>query len=220
MNPNSDNIFPITDKTEITRLPKRGTYDKETVYAILDEALVCTVAFVLDGQPFQIPTGFCRKDDFLYIHGSVGSFYMRELATGKLPVCVSVTHLDGLVLARSAFHHSVNYRSVVAFSHAEKVEDKNELYEVLELFTDKMQPGRWNDIRKPNSGEWKATMVLKFKIEEASAKVRTGPPIDDDEDYDLNIWAGVVPLKVVRQTPVADAKLMDGVSIPKYLLLT
>lgn len=209
--------FPITEKTEITRLAKRGVYEKENVYAILDEALVCTVAFVLNGQPFQIPTGFCRKENTLYIHGSVGSFYMRELAANKLPVCVSVTHIDGLVLARSAFHHSVNYRSVVLFSHAEKVEDKNELYEVLELFTNKMQPGRWDDIRKPNDGEWKATMVIKFNIEEASAKVRTGGPIDDDEDYDLNIWAGVVPLKIERQPVVTDSRLKEGVQLPSYL---
>lgn len=209
--------FPVTEKTEITRLPKRGVYDKETVYAILDEALVCTVAFILKNQPFQIPTGFCRKDDALYIHGSVGSFYMRELAANKLPVCVSVTHLDGLVLARSAFHHSVNYRSVVMFGHSEKVEDKDELYEVLELFTNKMQPGRWEDVRKPNDGEWKATMVLKFKIEEASAKVRTGGPIDDEEDYELNIWAGIVPLKFERQPVIADPVLKAGVSIPLYL---
>jgi uncharacterized protein len=209
--------FPITDKTEITRLPKRGVYEKENVYTILDEALVCTVAFNLKGQPFQIPTGFCRKDDTLYIHGSVGSFYMRELVANQLPVSIGVTHLDGLVLARSAFHHSVNYRSVVVFSHAEKVEDKSELYEVLELFTNKMQPGRWDDIRKPNDGEWKATMVIKFKIEEASAKVRTGGPIDDDEDYDLNIWAGVVPLKTERQSVIADEKLKSGVSLPDYL---
>ena len=209
--------FPITLNTEITRLPKRGVYEKETIYVILDEALVCTVAFNLKDQPFQIPTGFCRKDDTLYIHGSVGSFYMRELASNKLPVCVSVTHLDGLVLARSAFHHSVNYRSVVMFSHAEKVEDKDELYEVLELFTNKMQPGRWDEIRKPNECEWKATMVLKFKIEEASAKVRTGGPIDDDEDYDLNIWAGVVPLKVERQPVITDPKLKSGIALPAYL---
>ena len=209
--------FEKTDRNTITRLPKRGIYEKETVFAILDEALVCTVAFNLNGQPFQIPTGFCRKGDILYIHGSVGSFYMRELASGKLPVCISITHLDGLVLARSAFHHSVNYRSVVIFSHAEKVEDKNELYEVLELFTNKMQPGRWNDIRQPNDGEWKATMVLKFEIEEASAKVRTGGPIDDDEDYDLNIWAGVVPLKTERQPVITDPKLKSGIQLPEYL---
>lgn len=209
--------FQITEKTEITRLPKRGVYEKETVYSILDEALICTVAFILKDQPFQIPTGFCRKDDTLYIHGSVGSFYMRELAANKLPVCVSVAHIDGLVLARSAFHHSVNYRSVVMFSHSEKVEDKDELYEVLELFTNKMQPGRWNDVRKPTDGEWKATMVIKFNIEEASAKVRIGPPKDDDEDYNLNIWAGVVPLKIERKAAIADPALKAGVALPSYL---
>ncbi len=209
--------FPVTEKTKITRLPKRGVYEKENVYAILDEALVCTVAFILKDQPFQIPTGFCRKDDTLYIHGSVGSFYMRELAANKLPVCVSATLIDGLVLARSAFHHSVNYRSVVMFSHSEKVEDKDELYDVLELFTNKMQPGRWNDVRKPTDGEWKSTMVIKFRIEEASAKVRTGPPKDDDEDYDLNIWAGVVPLKIERQPAIADPVLKARISLPSYL---
>ena len=166
--------FPITDKTEITRLPKRGVYDTETVYSILDEALVCTLAYVREGQPFQIPTGFCRIGNKLYLHGSVGSFYMRELAEKKLPVCLSVTLIDGLVLARSAFHHSVNYRSVILFSHAEKVEDQNELYQALEVFTNKMQPGRWDDVRKPTAGEWKATMALSFNIEEASAKVRIG----------------------------------------------
>lgn len=190
--------FAKTDRTTITRLPKRGSYDKDTVYSILDDALVCTVAFVLDGQPFQIPTGFCRIDDELYIHGSVGSFYMRELSEKKLPVSIGVTHIDGLVLARSAFHHSVNYRSVVIFSNTELVTDKSELYHALEVFTNKMQPGRWDDIRQPNDSEWKKTMLLKFKIEEASAKIRTGEPKDDEEDYDLNIWAGVVPLKLER----------------------
>jgi nitroimidazol reductase NimA-like FMN-containing flavoprotein (pyridoxamine 5'-phosphate oxidase superfamily) len=211
--------FPITDKTAITRLPKRGVYDTVTIYAILDEALVCTVAFVKDGQPFQIPTGFCRIDNSVYIHGSVGSFYMRELANNQLPVCVSITLLDGLVLARSAFHHSVNYRSVVIFSKAERVTDSSELYRALEVFTNKMQPGRWDDIRKPNAKEWKATMVLAIQIEEASAKLRTGEPKDDDEDYDLNIWAGVVPLKLERKAPIADPVLKKGLRIPDYLSL-
>ena len=166
--------FSKTDRTTITRLAKRGSYDTETVYAILDDALVCTIAFNLHGQPFQIPTGFCRIDNELYIHGSVGSFYMRELADKKLPVSIGVTHIDGLVLARSAFHHSVNYRSVVIFSNTEPVTDKAELYTALEVFTNKMQPGRWADIRQPNDSEWKKTMLLKFKIEEASAKIRTG----------------------------------------------
>ena len=209
--------FPITDKTKITRLPKRGSYDKEVVYSILDEALVCTVAFNLKGQPFQIPTGFCRIENTLYIHGSVGSFYMRELAEGELPVSIGVTHLDGLVLARSAFHHSVNYRSVVIFGHAKKVEDQKELYNILEIFTNKMQPGRWDDVRKPNDKEWKATMVLAIEIEEASAKLRTGEPKDDEEDYDLDIWAGVVPLKLERKTPVADPVLKKGIDLPDYL---
>jgi uncharacterized protein len=210
--------FTATNKTTITRLPKRGVYDKETIYSILDEALVCTLAFVRDGEPFQIPTGFCRVDDYVYVHGSVGSLYMRELAENKSSVCISVTHLDGLVLARSAFHHSMNYRSAVIFSHAEKVVDAAELYQVLELFTNKIQLGRWNDVRKPTDGEWKATMVLKFKIEEASAKIRTGEPKDDEEDYELDVWAGVVPLKFERQPPIADSALKEGIKLPAYLM--
>src|SRR5262245_48231713 len=209
--------YRITDKTEITRLPKRGAYDKETIFSILDEALFCTLAYVREGTAFQIPTGFCRIGEKIYVHGSVGSFYMREMAEKKLPVTISVTLIDGLVLARSAFHHSVNYRSVVIFSQAEKVEDKDELYQSLEVFTNKMQPGRWDDIRQPNAGEWKATMVISLPIVEASAKVRVGGPIDDDEDYAMNVWAGVVPLKIQRQPLVPDAKLKDGVAVPGYL---
>jgi len=213
--------FKITEKTEITRLPKRGVYDKDQIHAILDEALFCTLAYVRETesgpQAFQIPTGFCRLEDKLYLHGSVGSFYMRELAEKKLPVCISVTIMDGLVLARSAFHHSVNYRSAVIFSNAEKVTEEGELYAALEVFTIKMQPGRWNDVRKPSAGEWKSTMVLSFKIDEASAKVRTGGPIDDDEDYSLDIWAGVVPLKVQRMQPISDIKLKQSIPLPDYL---
>lgn len=209
--------FPKTDRTTITRLPKRGSYDKETIYAILDEALFCTLAYVHNGEPFQIPTGFCRIDDKLYLHGSVGSFYMRELAEKKLPVCISVTLMDGIVLARSAFHHSVNYRSVVMFSKAEVVTDEKEIYQALEVFTNKIQPGRWNDIRQPNESEWRKTMVLAFPIEEASAKIRTGGPKDDEEDYALDIWAGVVPLQTTRLAPVADPVLKVGVELPEYL---
>jgi hypothetical protein len=209
--------FPITQKTEITRLAKRGVYDKETIYAILDEALYCTIAFVRNQEPFQIPTGFCRIGNKLYIHGSVGSTYMRELAEKRSPVCISVTLIDGLVLARSAFHHSVNYRSVIIFSTSEKVENKAEIYSALEIFTNKIQPGRWDDVRQPTEGEWKATMVLSFDIQEASAKVRVGGPKDDEEDYALNCWAGVVPLKLERQKLVPDELLKPGVSIPTYL---
>lgn len=209
--------FPKTAKTTITRLPKRGEYDKSVVYSILDEALFCTVSFVRDNQPFQIPTGFCRIGDKLYIHGSVGSFYMRELAEKKSPVCISATLIDGLVLARSAFHHSVNYRSVVLFGVPEKVVDEGELYTALEVFTNKIQPGRWDDVRKPTPGEWKATMVLAITIEEASAKIRTGPPKDDDEDYASGYWAGVVPLALQRMKPVSDPLLKPGVPLPDYL---
>jgi len=209
--------FPITDKTEITRLAKRGVYDKETVYSILDEALFCTVAYVRDNQPFQIPTGFCRMDNKIYIHGSVGSFYMRELKDKKQPVCISVSLLDGLVLARSAFHHSVNYRSVVIFSEPELVTDQGELYKALEVFTNKVCPGRWDYIRKPDSSEWKATMLLSFEIQEASAKVRTGPPKDDEEDYALDVWAGVLPVKQQHQPLIPDPALKPGVPVPAYL---
>ena len=208
--------FTVTEKTEITRLAKRGVYDHEQVYSILDEALFCTVAFVRNGEPFQIPTGFCRIDNTLYLHGSVGSHYMRDLASG-IPVCISVMLADALVLARSAFHHSVNYRSVVAFSHGRRVEDKDELYKSLEVFTNKMCPGRWDDVRQPTEGEWKATMVLAFDIEEASAKVRTGPPKDDEEDYQLDVWAGIQPLQTQRLPVVADPALKAGVAIPDYL---
>jgi nitroimidazol reductase NimA-like FMN-containing flavoprotein (pyridoxamine 5'-phosphate oxidase superfamily) len=209
--------FPRTSKTSITRLPKRGVYEKVSVYQILDEALFCTLAFVKENQPFQIPTGFCRIGDKLYIHGSVGSSYLRELAEHAPPVCISATIIDGLVLARSAFHHSVNYRSVVVFGIPEKVTEETELYNALEVFTNKMQPGRWNDVRKPTAGEWKSTLVISFNIVEASAKVRTGPPKDDQEDYAADIWAGVVPLQLQRLVAIPDPALRRSIAQPSYL---
>jgi nitroimidazol reductase NimA-like FMN-containing flavoprotein (pyridoxamine 5'-phosphate oxidase superfamily) len=209
--------FPITEKTEITRLAKRGVYDKETIYQILDEALFCTVAYVHEGQPFQIPTGFVRVGNKIYLHGSVGSFYMRELRDKKPTLCISATLMDGLVLARSAFHHSVNYRSVVIFGEPVLVADNDELYHALEMFTEKMCTGRWADVRKPTSNEWKETMVLSIEIEEASAKVRTGSPKDDAEDYSMDVWAGVVPLKIQHLAPIADPDLKAGVTLPSYL---
>lgn len=209
--------FQKTNRTTITRLPKRGTYDRGVIYSILDEALFCTLAYVHDGEPFQIPTGFCRIEDKIYIHGSVGSFYLRELVANKPLTCASVTLMDGLVLARSAVHHSVNYRSVVLFGHPERVENAEEQYRALEVFTNKMQPGRWEDVRKPTPNEWKETMVLSMPIEEASAKVRTGGPKDDEEDYGLDIWAGVVPLKLERSSPIPDDRLIDGIPLPSYL---
>jgi uncharacterized protein len=209
--------FPITERTVISRLAKRGNYDKATVYSIIDEALFITLAFVKDNVAFQIPTGHCRIGDFIYVHGSVGSGYMRHLGTSRASVSLGATLIDGLVLARSAFHHSVNYRSVLVFSHAEEVTDKAELYDALETFTNKIQPGRWDDIRKPDDGEWKATMVLKFRIDEASAKIRTGDPKDDEEDYKLPIWAGVVPLKLERKKAHPDSRLNSDAELPDYL---
>jgi len=209
--------FTKTEKTTITRLPKRASYDRETIYSILDEALFCTLAFTLDGQPFQIPTGFCRIDNQLYVHGSVGSHYMRAIVQNSLPVSIGVTHIDGLVLARSAFHHSVNYRSVVMFSSPRLVTENAELYGALEVFTNKMQPGRWDDIRKPTTSEWKKTMVIAFTIAEVSAKIRVGPPIDDEEDYSLDTWAGVVPLKLERKSPIPDPALDASIPPPEYL---
>jgi uncharacterized protein len=209
--------LPVTGKTSITRLAKRGVYDKDAIYAILDEALFCNLAYADDGQAFQIPTGFVRLGDKVYLHGSVGSHYMRALASHKIPVSISATLMDGLVLARSAFHHSVNYRSVVMFSHATLVTETDEMYRVLEAFTEKMCPGRWADVRKPDAGEWKATMVLSFSILEASAKVRIGGPKDDDGDYALDVWAGVVPLRTFHQDPIPDELLKPGIPLPDYL---
>lgn len=208
--------FPVTEKTEITRLPKRGVYDVAVVHSILDEALVCTIAYNHNGQPFQIPTGFCRIGNTVYVHGSVGSHYMRAIADG-LPVCVSATLIDGMVLARSAFHHSVNYRSVVFFSKGRRITDEKELYKSLEVFTNKMCPGRWDDVRQPDSGEWKATMVIAFEIEEASAKVRTGGPKDDEADYELNVWAGVQEVKLVRGQLIPDELMKPEIEVPSYL---
>lgn len=180
-----------TEKTTITRLPKRGTYDEETINTIVDEALFCTISYANNDQPFSIPTGYCRIGNHLYIHGSVGAGYMRQMAEG-IPVCISITLLDDLVLAKSAFHHSVNYRSVVAFAKAELVEDFDEKMKALEVFTEKMIPNRWKDCRWPNEAEMRKTMVLKFSLEEAGAKIRAEQANDDEEDYNLPYWAGLV----------------------------
>ena len=208
--------YKQTNRTKITRLPKRADYSEATVHQILDEALFCTLAFVHEGKPFQIPTGFCRIDNHMYIHGSVGSQYMRWIADGR-EVCIATMLADGLVLARSAFHHSVNYRSVVLFSKARLVESKNEQYEALRVFTEKMIPGRWDTIRQPSESEWKKTMVLAFEINEVSAKVRTGPPKDDEEDYALPIWAGVLPILSQYGKPIADPALDEKIEMPTHL---
>lgn len=205
-----------TERTRVKRLPDRGHYDRETIYAILDEAFICHVGYVIDGQPCVIPTGFARVGDDLYIHGSSASRMLRKLSQ-SVEVCVTVTLIDGLVLARSAFHHSINYRSVVVIGRAELVEDRDEKYKALEAFTEQVIPGRWAEVRWPSELELKATSVLKLPVTEASAKIRTGDPKDDDEDYAMNVWAGVLPLKLSKGQPIADSVLGQNIPVPKYV---
>jgi nitroimidazol reductase NimA-like FMN-containing flavoprotein (pyridoxamine 5'-phosphate oxidase superfamily) len=209
--------FPPTERTTLKRLPKRGVYDREIVYGILDEGFVCHVGFAVDGQPFVIPTGYARVDDQLYIHGSQVSRMLRTLSEG-IAVCVTVTLVDGLVLARSAFHHSINYRSVVIFGNATLVEDKAAKLAALFAFSEHVIRGRWDDVREPTEQELKATTVLSLSLAEASAKVRSGPPIDDEEDYALNVWAGVLPLKTFAGAPINDPRLRKDIEPPAYTL--
>lgn len=204
--------FPPTRQTQVQRIPDRGRYDAETIHAILDAAFVCHVGFVVDGQPFVIPTNYARDGEKLYLHGSSASRMLRTLA-GGVQVCVTVTHVDGLVLARAAFHHSVNYRSVVALGRAVLVEDRDEKMHALELFTNYVVPGRWDEVRTPTDQELKATSVLSLDLKQVSAKVRTGGPKDDAEDYQLPIWAGVLPLTVKAGEPITDPKLCVSVDV-------
>lgn len=208
--------FTPTERTQVRRLPKRGVYDREVVYRILDEGLVCHVGFIADGKPVVIPTGYGRKDDTLYVHGSAASRMLRALGKGA-DVCITVTLVDGLVLARSAFHHSMNYRSVVIFGQARFVDDPAEKLEGLRIFTEHVAAGRWQDVRQPNEKELQATTVLAVALEEVSAKVRTGAPIDDEEDYALPVWAGVLPLETTPQPPVPDDRLPKGIAVPEYV---
>jgi nitroimidazol reductase NimA-like FMN-containing flavoprotein (pyridoxamine 5'-phosphate oxidase superfamily) len=190
-------------------------YDRAAVYQILDEGFLCHVGFVADGQPFVIPTSYGRKNDNLYIHGSAASRMLRTLDQG-VPVCVTVTLLDGLVLARSIFNHSMNYRSVVVLGKAVAVTDSQEKLEALRALSEHILPGRWDEVRQPNERELKATLVMRLPIEEFSAKVRQGPPVDDAEDYSFPTWAGVIPLEMVAGEPISDAKLEPGREAPEY----
>jgi len=200
------------------RLPKRGDYSQETIYTILDAGFLCHIGFVIDNQPFVIPTGYGRNGDTLYVHGSAASRMLRTLAEG-VEVCVTITLLDGLVLARSAFHHSMNSRSVVIFGTATLVESPEEKTEALRVISEQIVPGRWKDVRWPTEQELKATKVLALPISEASAKVRTGPPLDDEEDYAMNVWAGILPLRMLAEQPIPDSRLPGEVSsVPDYLL--
>jgi len=208
-------LFEKTRRTTVRRIPQNAVYDRATIDAILDEGLICHVGFVADGLPYVIPMGYARAGDKLYIHGSAASRLLTSLA-GGVDVCVSVVLLDGLVLARSAFNHSMNYRSVVIFGKAAAVEEEAEKVEALRLFSEHMMPGRWRELRDPKPIELKATLVMSLPIEEASAKVRTGPPIDDEEDLQAPVWAGVVPLALRSGDLRADS---TGIEPPDYVTL-
>lgn len=206
----------MTTRTELTRLPKRGSHDTAVINPILDEGLVCHVSYQVDGQPFLIPTAYARVEDTIYLHGSVGSHFFRELAKG-VDVCLAVTLIDGLVLARSAFHHSVNYRSVIVFGKTRLVTDEAERWLALERITEHLVPGRWADTRQPNASEMKKTMVIAIPIEEASAKTRSGGVNDEPADADLPHWAGVLPLTIQAGTPVQDPA-QSPMPVPEYLM--
>lgn len=203
-----------TDKTKVKRIPKRGHYDKETIYRILDGSFLCHVGFVHNQYPVVIPTLYGRKDNLVYVHGSNASRMMNDLSVG-IPMCLSVTKVNGIVLARSAFHHSMNYESVVLFGTAVLIEDYDEKMEALKVVSENILPGRWDETRLPIPKEMKATKVLKIEIEEASAKVRTGPPGDDKPDYELDIWAGVLPINQTYGQPIPDELLKAGVPLAK-----
>jgi uncharacterized protein len=206
---------PSTARTRVVREAERGLYDRETVYRILDAGFLCHVGFVADGQPFVIPTSYGRQDASLYIHGSAASRMLRQMKD-SVPVCITVTLLDGLVLARSVFNHSMNYRSVVILGKATLLENAEEKLAALRVLSEHILPGRWDDSRQPNERELKATSVLRVPIEEFSAKVRTGPPMDDEEDHSFPTWAGVVPLEMKAGAPINDARLLPGKAVPEY----
>jgi uncharacterized protein len=212
---NQEKLNP-TQRSQIKRIPQRGNYELQAIYDILDEGLVCHVGFVADNQPFVIPTAYGRIEDKLYIHGSPASRMLRSLQTG-IEVCVTVTLLDGLVLARSAFHHSMNYRSVVIFGTAILVKDPEQKLEALRAFTDHVVPGRWSEVRQPTHQELQGTLVLSLPLTEASAKVRTGPPLDDEADYSLPVWAGVLPLQLIAGNAIPDTRIPSTITPPDYV---
>jgi uncharacterized protein len=207
--------FSATSRTRVVREANRAVYDRKTIYEILDEAFVCHVGFSTDGQPFVIPTMFARMDNAIYFHGSAASRMLRSLGDG-LPVCITVTLIDGLVLARSVFNHSMNYRSVVALGQATLIQEPSEKLQALRAFTEKLIPGRWNDARQPNEQELKATSILRLPLTEVSAKVRTGEVEDDTEDYALNVWAGIIPMRLVMDAPQRDDRCDPSIATPTY----
>jgi uncharacterized protein len=208
--------FPVTARSKLRRLPKRGSAERAQIYAILDAHFLCHIAYVIDGQPFVTPTGYWRHGDRIFWHGSAASRMLRAQAA-EIPVCLTVTHIDGLVLARSAFHHSVNYRSVMAFGRAARVEDPAEKRAALEAYVERLYPGRNKELRPMQARELKATTLLAMAIEEASAKIRSGPPIDDEPDYALPVWAGVLPVREIMGAPIADPRLAANAAWPAHL---
>lgn len=198
-----------TERTRVRRAPQRGAYDRSTIDEILDEGIVAHLGFVDDGQPYVIPTLYARLGDKLYVHGSSASRAIRRLSDG-IPACLTVTLIDGIVLARSAFNHSMNYRSVVVLGNCHPVEGAEQLEEALRAFTEHLIPGRWDDVRPPNEQELKGTKVLTMDLEECSAKQRSGPPKDNEDDYSWPVWAGVVPLRMVGDPPVPDPRMTGG----------
>jgi nitroimidazol reductase NimA-like FMN-containing flavoprotein (pyridoxamine 5'-phosphate oxidase superfamily) len=212
----SGTTFDATERTTVRRLAKRGSFDRATVYSILDEALFCHVGFVIEGKPVVIPTIHARRGDLLYLHGSQANRMLRTLR-GGVEACVTVTLLDGLVIARSAFHHSMNYRSVVVYGVATEVTDRDEKLIALETIVEHVVPGRTADARGPTDAELRGTLVLSIPLEEVSAKIRTGGPIDDEEDYALPIWAGELPFTVTPATPIADSRLAPDIALPDYI---
>ncbi|MDQ2995860.1 MAG: pyridoxamine 5'-phosphate oxidase family protein [Chloroflexota bacterium] len=208
--------FPKTARNKVKRLPERGHYDAATIYPIVDAALICHVGFVLEGQPFVIPTLHARQDDTILLHGAKGSRLLRHIQSGG-EVCITITHVDGIVLARSVFHHSINYRSAVLFGKGALIVDAQAQLQALEAFTERLLPGRWQDARPPNALELKQTTVIAVQIESASAKLRTGPPGDEADDLDLPVWAGVLPLRQITGAPLADPQLSPSIELPDYI---
>jgi uncharacterized protein len=207
--------FTPTERTRVVREPQRGLYDREEIYRILDEGMVCHVGFTVDGQPYVIPTLYGRVGDAIYFHGSAASRMLRGLS-GGISVCVTVTLTDGIVLARSIFNHSINYRSVMALGKARLVDEPEEKLKALRAFSEKILPGRWEDARKPNAQELKATSILRLALTEISGKVRSGPPHDDVPDLPLPIWAGVIPLRMAAGEPIRDEQCGPEIPVPDY----
>jgi len=203
-------------RTRLKRAPERGAYDRQTIDAILDEGLICHVAFATDSRPAMIPTIYARVGDHVYLHGAVANRTLRALADG-LEACFCVSHVDGIVIARSAFHHSINYRSVILYGIAELVSDEAERMLALRALVEHVVPERWPDVRAPNEQEMKRTAVLRMTLDEVSAKVRTGPPIDDEDDYALDTWAGVIPVRTAFGAPIQDPRLTSGIDPPPYV---